>query len=246
MKVLIVDDHPIVLSGCRALLAEAARHGDAGGPRRRQRAMEMHSAQQKPDVTVIDINLPDVSGFELARRLLSCAIPVRAHPDVQHERRLHVRSAGDRVRRARATSARATIRRTFSTAIRAVQPGRPLAAARKWPRKIAFLRVGAGEAGRCCTPREREVLRLLAKGKSMSEIAALINVSYKTVATTCATRCAPSSAPARPCSSSASPSSRRSFDSAARPILRKRFIPASQTLAATPETSPYRLLHLAL
>ena len=34
--------------------------------------------------------------------------------------------------------------------------------------------------------REREVLRLLAKGKSMSEIAALINVSYKTVATTCA------------------------------------------------------------
>jgi two-component system, NarL family, invasion response regulator UvrY len=34
--------------------------------------------------------------------------------------------------------------------------------------------------------REREVLRLLAKGKSMSEIAALIHVSYKTVATTCA------------------------------------------------------------
>ncbi|MCK9912279.1 helix-turn-helix transcriptional regulator, partial [Microbacteriaceae bacterium K1510] len=46
--------------------------------------------------------------------------------------------------------------------------------------KIAFLR-NAGEQV-ALNSREREVLRLLAKGKSMSEIAALIHISYKTVA----------------------------------------------------------------
>src|ERR1700722_4726588 len=69
MRVLIVDDHPIVASGCRALLA-----GDAGIS-----ILEASDAEsgervfvtEKPDVSVLDINLPTVSGFELARRILA-------------------------------------------------------------------------------------------------------------------------------------------------------------------------------
>ena len=82
-----------------------------------------------------------------------------------------------------ATSARATIRRTFSLRSATVYRGGH-SLAPEMAQKIAFLRVGAGEAGGSLSLREREVLRLLAKGKSMSEIAALINVSYKTVAVT--------------------------------------------------------------
>ena len=41
-------------------------------------------ATENPDVAVIDINLPDISGFELARRL-RFARPRRSHPHVQHE-----------------------------------------------------------------------------------------------------------------------------------------------------------------
>ena len=67
VKVLIVDDHPIVLSGCRALLAEEGmtmiEARDAAS------AQEVYAAEH-PDVAVVDINLPDISGFELARRLL--------------------------------------------------------------------------------------------------------------------------------------------------------------------------------
>ncbi len=59
-------------------------------------------------------------------------------------------------------------------------------APRIWRRKSPSCG-GASEGFDVAVAREREVLRLLAKGKSMSEIAALINVSYKTVATTCAT-----------------------------------------------------------
>src|ERR1700744_6145339 len=68
MRVLIVDDHPIVASGCRALLAGDAKitileAADA-------ESGEQVFVAENPDVSVLDINLPTVSGFELARRIL--------------------------------------------------------------------------------------------------------------------------------------------------------------------------------
>jgi len=69
MRVLIVDDHPIVASGCRALLAGdpeivilEASDAESG---------ERVFLAEHPDVCVLDINLPTVSGFELARRILA-------------------------------------------------------------------------------------------------------------------------------------------------------------------------------
>src|SRR5208337_1155343 len=69
MRVLIVDDHPIVASGCRALFAGQneivlmeAPDAESG---------ERVFTAERPDVCVIDINLPTVSGFELARRILA-------------------------------------------------------------------------------------------------------------------------------------------------------------------------------
>src|SRR6478752_2352280 len=65
-KVLIVDD-PVVLSGCRSLFAgdPSVKIEEASDAKTGHRAF----IQKKPDVTVIDINLPDVSGFELMRRI---------------------------------------------------------------------------------------------------------------------------------------------------------------------------------
>jgi len=69
MRILIVDDHPIVASGCRAVLAGEpeivlleASDAESG---------ERVFATEHPDISVIDINLPTVSGFELARRILA-------------------------------------------------------------------------------------------------------------------------------------------------------------------------------
>src|SRR3979409_2500210 len=75
MRVLIVDDHPIVTSGFRALLAgdteivilEAA-DAESG---------ERTFVAEQPDICILDINLPSVSGFELARRILAHAPPAR-------------------------------------------------------------------------------------------------------------------------------------------------------------------------
>src|SRR5471032_1458313 len=67
-RVLIVDDHPIVISGCRALLASdpdivitTAADAESG---------VASFVAEPPDICLIDINLPSVSGFELARRIL--------------------------------------------------------------------------------------------------------------------------------------------------------------------------------
>src|SRR5437773_10122419 len=67
IKVLIVDDHPVVLSGCRSLFASDAsvKIDEAADAKSGHRAY----VARKPDVTVIDIKLPDVSGFELMRRI---------------------------------------------------------------------------------------------------------------------------------------------------------------------------------
>src|ERR1700709_1935084 len=66
-KVLIVDDHPVVLSGCRALFAAdpSVKIDGAADAKSGHRAF----LSRRPDVTIIDINLPDVSGFELMRRI---------------------------------------------------------------------------------------------------------------------------------------------------------------------------------
>ena len=66
-KVLIVDDHPVVLSGCRSLFASdnTVKIEEATDAKSGHRAYLV----RKPDVTVIDIKLPDVSGFELMRRI---------------------------------------------------------------------------------------------------------------------------------------------------------------------------------
>lgn len=66
-KVLIVDDHPVVVSGCRSLFASdsSVKIEGAGNAKAGYTAF----MDDKPDITVIDIKLPDVSGFELMRQI---------------------------------------------------------------------------------------------------------------------------------------------------------------------------------
>ena len=69
MRILIADDHPIVASGCRTVLADEPdivllEASDA-------ESAEDLFVTERPDICLIDINLPTVSGFELARRVLA-------------------------------------------------------------------------------------------------------------------------------------------------------------------------------
>lgn len=180
IHVLIVDDHPIVVSGCRALLADnpaivirEACDAETG---------EASFVSEQPDVCVVDINLPGVSGFELARRLLrrdSAARiimfsmnddPIFAARAIEAGAKGYVSKSGDPSDLVTAIGdvAKGGVFLPASIAQNLAFGGSALASSR-----LARL-----------TAREIEILRLLGAGKSLSEIAWLVNASYKTVANT--------------------------------------------------------------
>ncbi|MDB5516484.1 MAG: DNA-binding response regulator [Tardiphaga sp.] len=180
MRILIVDDHAIVVSGCRALLAaepdiEMLEASDA------ESGEQVFLAEQ-PDVCILDINLPGVSGFELARRMLAHAAsariimfsmnddPVFAVRAIETGAKGYVSKSGDP--------------HDLVEAIREVGKGGvylPSSIARN----IAFAgRSLANSPLAKLTTREIEILRLLGAGKSLTEIAWMIQVSYKTIANT--------------------------------------------------------------
>jgi DNA-binding NarL/FixJ family response regulator len=180
MRILIVDDHPIVASGCRALLAGSpdiaileASDAESG---------EQAFVAERPDICVLDINLPGVSGFELARRILARDATARLIMFSMND---------DPIFAARAieTGAKGYVSKSgdpgdLVEAIRKVGEGGvflPSAIAQS----IAFAGPGFSENPLAkLTQREMEILRLLGAGKSLSEIAWLVHSSYKTIANT--------------------------------------------------------------
>jgi DNA-binding NarL/FixJ family response regulator len=75
-KVLIVDDHPLFRQGLRQLVEGDARFeliAEAGDGNEALRLIE----QRKPDVAVLDVNLPGLSGLEVARRVQAARLPTR-------------------------------------------------------------------------------------------------------------------------------------------------------------------------
>ena len=182
MKVLIVDDHPIVISGMKALLEQEP--GIEVMAANSAAAAEAVVAEGVPDVAVVDVNLPGLSGFELVRRMLA------RNPDVG----ILMFSMNDDpvfIAQAMEIGAKGFVSKNDNPvrmlgAIRAVSGG-----GTAWPpgsaEKIAYLGQNAtAGAASTLSARDMEILRQLAKGKSLSEIADLVGVSYKTIATTCA------------------------------------------------------------
>jgi two-component system, NarL family, invasion response regulator UvrY len=180
MRILIADDHPIVASGCRTVLADEPDIILLEAPD--AETAERIFASEHPDICLIDINLPTVSGFELARRVLAQDAGAR----------IIIFSMNDDpvfVGRAIEVGAKGFVSKTgdpqdLVDAIREVGKGGvylPPALARS----MAF--AGPGVASNPLSKlssREMEILRLLSAGKSLSEIAWLVHSPYKTVANT--------------------------------------------------------------
>ncbi|WP_442866814.1 response regulator [Acidovorax sp. NCPPB 4044] len=178
IRVLLVDDHPLVRDGVRMRL-EATPHirvaGEAGGV---QEAVEL-AAALLPDIVLTDIRMPDASGIHLAtvfrdRFPLVRVLVLSMHQDGEYVRRavgLGVRGYVLKDAPARQlVEAIETVHaggRYFSDSVRALVEGLP----------------GAEPSARSLTPREAAVLRLLADGRSNKDIAQLLGTSVRTVET---------------------------------------------------------------
>jgi DNA-binding NarL/FixJ family response regulator len=180
MRVLIADDHPIVASGCRTVLADVPdvillEASDA-------ESAEHVFIAERPDICVVDINLPTVSGFELARRMLMHDASARIIMFSMNDDPVFVARAIE-------IGAKGYVSKTgdpqdLVEAIREVGKGGvylPPGLARS----IAFAGPAVARNPLAkLNAREMEILRLLSAGKSLSEIAWLVHSPYKTVANT--------------------------------------------------------------
>jgi len=76
IKIIIADDHPIFRNGLRVLLETAPNFKIIGEADNGETALQM-IASEKPDVAILDIDMPEKDGFEVAQSLFSKSIPVR-------------------------------------------------------------------------------------------------------------------------------------------------------------------------
>jgi len=177
--VLLADDHALVRAGMRALLAElpgievVAESGDGREALRLVR-------ERKPDIALLDISMPELNGLEVVGRI------ARDHPNT---RAIILSMHGDdeSVRRALVAGAAGYLlknsdRRELELALRAVARGDTWLSPSLTKRVVATYTQGASPDA-VLTPRQREVLQLVAEGHSNKEIASRLNVALKTVET---------------------------------------------------------------
>lgn len=184
IRLLLVDDHEVVRRGLRMLLENEADLNIVGETNTGGGALEMVESLE-PDVVIMDITLPDISGIDAARRIKEAhpevaVVALTIHEDQQYFfEMLQVGASGYVPKRAAPDD--------LITAIRAAHRGEMYI----YP-SLAKLLVGdflarSGEDGaketmNGLTPREGEVLSLLAEGKTNDEIAELLSISAHTVA----------------------------------------------------------------
>lgn len=180
MRFLVVDDHVLLRSGVVRLLGEieGADILEADGVSTAIQAFR----RQKPDVVVLDINLRDGSGLELLRRLkaenpLAKVVVFSMYSDVVYATAaLRAGALGYVSKSAPADQ--------LLLAVRRASRGQPYVDT-TIAGEIAVSSVSTGESVNRLTARETEILRLLADGRSLSDIALTLGVAYKTVANTC-------------------------------------------------------------
>lgn len=179
-KVLIVDDHPVVVSGCRAVFASDRSVQIISAASEREGFATYR--QSKPHVSIIDINLPDLSGYELLRK-------IRKRDPAAKVIMFSVNDDPAFVVRAVELGARGFVCKgddpqRLVDAVREVSRGTTFVSP-QLARSVTFAsaEARAHPAGHL-NNRELEILRLLAKGKKIAQIADALDLSYKTIANT--------------------------------------------------------------
>lgn len=184
MKLLLVDDHAVVRSGLRMLLESEPDVTIVGEAASGAEAVAL-TRQLAPDVIVMDITLPDVSGIEATRRIHAVSpnvavVALTIHEDEQYFFEMMAAGASGYVPKRAAPE-------DLLTAIRAAHRGEVFLypSLAKALVKDFVARVENGKAPSMMdglTEREREVLKHLAEGASNQEIADVLNISVNTVA----------------------------------------------------------------
>ena len=178
-RVLLADDHLLVAEALKSMLAAEF---DLVGVVSDGRAMLEAAQTLRPDVIVADVTMPHLNGIDALIRLRQDGNPVPVvfltmHRDVSFARRaLEAGAAGFVLKHSASVELVAAIRAALdgNTYITPLLAGEVFDAMKQTPGKAA-------DPVRSLTPRQREVLQLLAEGRSAKEIASSLAISARTV-----------------------------------------------------------------
>jgi DNA-binding NarL/FixJ family response regulator len=172
IRVLCVDDHPIVRDGIAAIIGLQPDMMLAGAAATGGEALERF-LELRPDVTLVDLRLPDMSGFDLIKKIKDKSpnariIVLSSHEgDVDIQRALEAGAQGYVVK--------GIVRGELFEIIRSVHAGK-----RRLPAAVAQ-KLAEHMADEAISPRELEVLSLMAAGKRNKEIAGELSIAEDTV-----------------------------------------------------------------
>jgi len=181
IRILIVDDHAIVRAGIRALLQLYPDFEVVGEAADGHEAI-LQTRRLQPDIVLMDIGMPGMDGLAATREIVRVAPRTRVLILSQHENREYVMPA------LRAGASGYVLKRapdeTLIRAIRAVYAGETYMDPRLTDLLVEEVRrsaEGPTDPLETLSEREREILVLLAQGKSYQEIAQTLFISVKTV-----------------------------------------------------------------
>jgi DNA-binding NarL/FixJ family response regulator len=186
LRILLADDHDVFRRGVRSLVEARAGWEVCGEAANGHEAVEK-AARLRPNVVIMDISMPELNGLEATRQIRKAAPAAQVLVLTVHESEellVEVLRAG-----AHGCMLKSDAGLELVEAIEALTQGKPF-----FTSKVAGILLSrqmghawssetVDFAGSHLSAREREVIQLLAEGNSNKEVAALLNLSVKTVQT---------------------------------------------------------------
>jgi len=186
LRLIVADDHAVLRTGLRTLIeaqpgwkveAECADGRDAVAK----------TKELKPDVAIVDISMPSLNGLEATRQILKVSPRTRVLVLSMHESDPLIREVLDAG--AHGYLLKSDAGRDVVSAVDALRRGKPF-----FTSKVAQMILDGylkrdtpgnegGHAKATLTPRQREIVQLIAEGKSSKEVAVALNLSVKTAET---------------------------------------------------------------
>lgn len=176
----MVDDHVIVRAGLRNLLATLAGTEISEAATGRDALLRLR--QDRPQLVLLDLNVPEIGGLELLRRMLLedktayiLVLSMHAEP-LYAARAMELGARGYLSKNASAEELLTAVRRV-------VEGGRYIE--NEIAQELALQNVTSDRDLQDLTERDLEIMRLLAEGMNLTEIADALGIGYKTVANAC-------------------------------------------------------------
>ncbi len=183
-RILLVDDHEIIRKGLRSVV-EARKDWEIVGEATTGRDAVKKVEELKPDVVVMDISMPELNGLEAVRQIVKIAPRTEVLVLTMHESEDLVREVLEAG--ARGYLLKSDASRQLISAIEALRVHKPFLTSKV--NEVVLMGYLGGKplkgetSGGRLTPREREIVQLLAEGMTNKEVASTLGISVKTAET---------------------------------------------------------------